>query len=63
MDTAQDNTNAYTAGFTDGWKSLPGKGEPPPVLGFINPQFLNGKPHYEAGYERGRKAAMESQRA
>jgi hypothetical protein len=60
MECSQDIIDAYTHGYKDGWRSVSGSGQPPPVLGFVNAQFLiEGKSVYEAGYERGRAAAAE----
>jgi hypothetical protein len=60
MESSQAIIDAYRQGYTDGWQSVPGSGTPPPVLGFVNAQFLiEGKSVYESGYERGRTAAAE----
>jgi len=62
MESAQANSDAYRQGYQDGWRSVPGSGSPPQVLGFVNPHFLiEGKSVYESGYERGRTAAAEGQ--
>jgi hypothetical protein len=58
MESGQALIDAYTNGYKDGWQSVPGSGEAPPVLGLVNPHFLiEGKSVYESGYERGRTAA------
>ena len=60
MNTAETNSRAYAQGYTDGWKSVVGSGLVPPIPGFI-PAYaiLEGKTHYEAGYESGREAPVE----
>ena len=64
MDSSQAIIDAYTQGYNDGWQSVQGSGTPPPVLGFVNPQFLiEGKSVYESGYECGRAAAEGSPHA
>jgi hypothetical protein len=60
MKNAQALIDAYSQGYRDGWQSVSGCGSPPAVLGFVNPHFLiEGKSHYESGYERGRAAASD----
>ena len=64
MDNSQANSDAYIKGYKDGWQSVPRSGPPPQVPGFVAPQFLlEGKSHYESGYERGRTAAGGSPQA
>jgi hypothetical protein len=58
MESSQTLIDAYTQGYKDGWQSVPGSGARPPVISYVNPQFLiEGKSIYESGYERGRTAA------
>jgi hypothetical protein len=60
MDSTEDNSDAYVKGFKDGWQSIPGSGPPPQISSFVSPHFLiEGKSHYESGYQRGRAAATQ----
>jgi hypothetical protein len=64
MEDVQALRNAYIQGYKDGWQSVSGSGSDPPVFGYVNSRFLiEGKSHYESGYQRGRIVAQEKPRA
>lgn len=56
--------NEYLRGFTDGWRSVPNSGEPPPMISYVTIEVLAfADTYYDAGYLRGREGAERSTNA
>lgn len=58
MDENPYPKGSFAEGYFDGWKSIPGAGQPPAISSYTTSYAVpEGETPYQAGYEQGRAVA------